>query len=93
MPRFIVFYPTRHRYDARVFFSKESAVLHADGRAACFAVHEINAAFEPISHAAAEYLRCPRLDGECAKSCRYKKPFRGGFAQGALGGENGSPSQ
>jgi len=84
MARFRVFYPTRHRWDAGRFASKERAILHADKRAACFAVLRAGAVL-----ADAEHLRCPRLDGECAASCRCKKPFRGGFAQDRRGAEVG----
>ena len=77
MAKLRVFYPTRHRWDARMFASKERAILHADKRAACFAVLRAGDGL-----ADAEYLRCPRPDRECPASCRCRGLFRGGFALG-----------
>jgi len=72
--RYGVYYPTLHEWDKGEFRTPEAAILHADRRATCFSVHKIGR-FRPenVSHADAEYLRCPRLDGECTKSCYYGK--------------------
>ena len=79
MAKFRVFYPARHRWDARAFASMGRAILRADRRAACFSVHGQGGRAD---RADAEYLRCPRLDGERAASCHYRKLFRGGLASG-----------
>jgi len=69
---YAVYYPTLHEWDAGEFTTPEAAVLHADGRATCFSVHRVvRHRPESVNHAEAEYLRCPRLDGECTKSCYY----------------------
>ena len=72
--RYAVYYPTLHEWDYMSFVNKDRAVLRADRRATCFSVHKVVLHRpERVSHADAEYLRCPRLDGECAKSCYYRK--------------------
>jgi len=70
--RYAVYYPTLHRWDAGEFPTLAAAILHADRRATCFSVHKVGRfRLENVNHADAEYLRCPRLDGECTKSCYY----------------------
>jgi len=72
--RYAVYYPTLHEWDYISFANKNRAILHADRRATCFSVHKVVLHRpEKVNHADAEYLRCPRLDGECAKSCYYRK--------------------
>jgi len=80
---YAVYYPTLHEWDVGGFPTVEAAVLHADRRATCFSVHKVvRFRLESVSHADAEYLRCPRLDGECAKSCYYRKWKTSGVGNG-----------
>jgi len=71
---YAVYYPTLHEWGRGGFSTLEAAVFHVDRRATCFSVHKVGRHRpESVKHADAEYLRCPRLDGECAKSCYYRK--------------------
>jgi len=70
-----IYYPTRHRWDKRTFKTAELAVLHAQKRAACFAVYKRDAR---AGVASAEHASCPKLGSDCTAWCNYRTSLRKG---------------